>query len=862
VCPTVPAGQPLEGAVLGVSNSNGTRFLLNRSPDPAQRTVYTGLMQSSGAAGSYRYNGPFNVDNLGNFEGLPYRVYQPDGTLKENNFWQWSSIPLERVSSFARGRFDVSDNVRMTGQAMFSRTHVLTSLGLSADTITVWGAEIPFGTALYTGDPERGIPSSLNANGTTNADYLPGGRFGLNCNADGQAGCTESEAFPLPPEMVALWSSRVPGDPALNTGNEANLWLNRPPDYIRNTLGVSRAGENTTTTMQVSLGAEGDFPSGEHSWDMSISTGRTDNYVTQRGSARLTAYRAIATSPNFGRGFIGDPNPYSVGFAESIATCTSGLPVIEDFPISEDCITAISPDLKNQRIVTQNVFEFNLTGDLAEMRAGPLAYAVGTTYREAGFTFSPDNLSQNQNFVDPIAGLFPNENSDGEFDVKELYGELLVPIVADGPTGAEHFTLELGARLSDWSMPNVETLESWKAIMDWGFTPRYRLRGGWNRAHRAPNLAELYLGRTQLFTLGGGLYGDVCSQRNGVSTTGGPTAGAPWSANPGSPGNTPEQAAQTLAICSAMMTPAGALEYYGTETPQVGTIVDTTQPTVGGIGIQNSFGNPDLHEEEADTFTIGVAMGLLEDWTLTVDYYTIEIEDMIAVETGDSLYQRCLSMEYNPTGSLNAPACLQIYRNPTTGGGANIDRSYTNLGRARVSGVDVQINWNHMFDSGAGLNLNSVANYNLESTTQDRADNAELDWAGTQGCALQIQCQGYDYRLFTTLSYFKGAWGLSLRHQYWPEIKSSQCVTSPTGNACLIGGVQTDYQLFHLTANYRFGDKYTLRMGIENLLDEEPPLNLGDPTDTPFPTPPTHVGGGATYDPLGRRGFVSLTMAF
>ena len=175
-----------------------------------------------------------------------------------------------------------------------------------------------------------------------------------------------------------------------------------------------------------------------------------------------------------------------------------------------------------------------------------------------------------------------------------------------------------------------------------------------------------------------------------------------------------------------------------------------------------------------------------------------------------------------------------------------------------------------------GLTLQAVANYNIKSETQDRDDLPVFDWAGTNGCALQIQCQGYDYRLFTTLGYFRGNWGMQLRHQYWPSIESGSCVTAPTSNACRYGlpagfgppGVDTDYQLFALSGNYSFTDRYTLRFGIENLFDEEPPLAGGDPNALPFPTPDTHIGGGlgggsgATYDPLGRRYFISMTMEF
>ena len=37
------------------------------------------------------------------------------------------------------------------------------------------------------------------------------------------------------------------------------------------------------------------------------------------------------------------------------------------------------------------------------MKAGTLQYALGADYRENGFDYTPDNLSDIQNVVDPIA---------------------------------------------------------------------------------------------------------------------------------------------------------------------------------------------------------------------------------------------------------------------------------------------------------------------------------------------------------------------------------------------------------------------------------------------------------------------------
>src|SRR5690606_3134607 len=121
-------------------------------------------------------------------------------------------------------------------------------------------------------------------------------------------------------------------------------------------------------------------------------------------------------------------------------------------------------------------------------------------------------------------------------------------------------------------------------------------------------------------------------------------------------------------------------------------------------------------------------------------------------------------------------------------------------------------------------------------------------------------CQNYDYRLFTTVGYGRGAWNLSLRHQHWPDLQSNSCRENPTGVTCLNNSLPS-HDLFALSGNYRF-DRYIVSLGIENLFDKEPPCTGANPDNPPFPLQCTRTGGGATYDPLGRRYFLSMTMDF
>jgi iron complex outermembrane recepter protein len=802
--------------------ANTATFFINRTED-GTGTVFTGgggLFGVNGIAGAYRYDGGFE-DPYGQFPGMPWRKVQPDGRIAENSLYNWSSTPLDRYSAFGRGVFDVTDNTRVSVQMLFGRTETQTNLGLTSDALGALSARVPFGDDIY--EP------SLAPDGSTLPAFLAGGTYGLDCPETG--GCTNSQAFPLPPEVVELFSSRP--NPNMDVA------INRPLDFLRAAQGEGRMSDNSTSTYQIQLGLEGSLPSGNHFWDVALSHGSTTNVVTLGGAARLEAWRALVQSPNFGVGFLRQGNPEGGGFQSGVATCTSGLPISRNFEISQDCVDMLSATLQNQTEVFQTAFEANLVGTLADMSAGPLQYALGATWRDAEFRFVTDNLTRNESFSDMPMGIFPTANAGGSFDVAEIYGELLIPIVSNGPRGVHHFNVEVGGRVSDFS--SVGTVETFKGLIDWAITPNYRMRGGFNRAHRAPNLGEMFLVRSQTFGGTGGIYGDQCSANNQTG---------PFSANPDVNIDGAAGAAHAEAICRQLMGPTGAFEYYENRLVE-------DMPETGGQGLPNTTGNPNLREERADTFTMGLVMNFLNNWGMTVDYYTIEISDMIAREVGDAVFQRCLSLEFNPAGDANHPSCQAMIRDPANGNPASIDLFFDNQGWTRTSGIDLQLNYNRPLRAG-GLNVSMLANWNLKHETRARPEVDKIDWVGTTGCALQMQCMGYTYRVFTTVNYFRGQWGLSLRNQYWPSIRSGAFATNPDTNA---RGVRSSYTLFALSGNYRLNDRFMLRAGIENLLDRDPPRSGGNPYATAFPTTGTRAGGG-TYDPLGRRGFISMSMDF
>ena len=94
-------------------------------------------------------------------------------------------------------RYDLSDSV--SAYAQFLNVSSKTRRYFTdSPAVAGWGNIALHGNGVYA--------PSLNADGSTNAAYRPGGQYGLNCAATG--GCTKSQAFPVSPELAAVLDSR------------------------------------------------------------------------------------------------------------------------------------------------------------------------------------------------------------------------------------------------------------------------------------------------------------------------------------------------------------------------------------------------------------------------------------------------------------------------------------------------------------------------------------------------------------------------------------------------------------------------------------------------------------------------------
>ena len=163
-----------------------------------------------------------------------------------------------------------------------------------------FGALIPHGTAVY--------GPSLAADGSTLPEYRAGGSRGLACPATG--GCTNSQAFPVSPELATLLDARGPNLNPVATAATPNP--NRVFDPVtgveipqqgvnsRWALGSTmdflppRTIINSTTLYQVLGGLRGKLGLGDWTWDAYFSHGATRTDLDYVGWASTRRFQAVA----------------------------------------------------------------------------------------------------------------------------------------------------------------------------------------------------------------------------------------------------------------------------------------------------------------------------------------------------------------------------------------------------------------------------------------------------------------------------------------------------------------------------------------------------------------------------------------
>lgn len=846
------------------SNPFGQDLLNSYFPDrpagvniPATTPIYFNEDGSPWVNASNTVDGtyhPLLLNYKGVLDGGVTRKIIDTGLLEQNNPDRILSSPQERYSFFAKGDYEVAPWVDFVAQAYFARTETR-SVSFNTVLLGSTGTAIPYDDEIYTGSPYApetanfrvssvlpdATPGDLTDN-PTNPDFMAGGRYGLSCGPVG--GCTNREVFPVPANIAALLDSRAdPNAP----------WM---ANYSLDAFG--RRGVNTfNNTFQIQLGFEGSIPGTDFTWDLIASHGETIAKTNLVGLVSLERFRTVLTSPNYGSNFFAlGNNGERYG---STASCATGLsPFIVNSAFSQDCDLATSVDTQFENRISQDLVEANLQGGLFELPYGQLRVAVGGQYRKNSIEFTSDSSAFEGSSFYETTTTFPQASTAGSTAVREVYGEALVPLLAGLPL-VETLNLELGYRLSDYD--SVGTIGTYKINGEWAPTHWLRFRGGYQKASRAPNLGELFTARTNTLAFAGD--GDPCAPENGTTPSGIGNYSANPDLNPGS-------ASQVRSLCEQLMGADGAASYYSAA---------RTVDLVGGQFFTSLLaGASGLQEETARTYTIGAVISdlstspWLANLRLSADYYNIKLTDGISQQGIDSVFRQCFTSEFNPGFELN-DACRRIERDTVSGTTQVVTVNYDNQGAVETAGFDVQLDWAMRFrDADVPIPGRLALNVNFTyldkfATTPDQVAIPLTDYAGTFGPtganAVGTQSGSYRWKLFTRLNYTVGPATIGLQWQHKPAIEPAEAALNETTN---LAGAPA-YDLFSLTARYQIMDSISLRGGIDNLFDKDPPY-VGYFLDDVTGDGTARFGRAANpynpseYDVLGRRFYIGATVSF
>lgn len=532
-----------------------------------------------------------------------------------------------------------------------------------------------------------------------------------------------------------------------------------------------RAFSSATDTWQGTLGANGRLSS-NWSFDAYANYGQTtadDRNLS--GSVSLAAVNQLVNAADGGA-----------------SLCTGGFNIFGPNPVSQSCIDFVSRKTLTKTKITQAEISASVTGTLFKLPAGDVKANIGADYRRNTYAVSPDAALQ----AGDIAAISSIQPTVGNTSVWEGSAEVLVPLLADLPL-IKSLNLTAGYRYSHYNLAGGNS--TYKVNFDWRVASPLMLRGGYQRAVRAPNIGELFLPQ-----------GSAVVNIGAASTSGDP-CNATGNLRTGTNG------AQVLALCLAQGMPSAIASSY-------------VQANVG-VGATTS-GNRALQPETATSFTLGgvfqptFAGEALRRMSLSIDYYNIQITNTIGQITGQNILNKCYNTDgSNPTYDPNNLFCQLITRSTTTGQITNLYQPYLNLGGYKTDGVDAALDWNlplssvGMGDKAGALSFNVNVSWLHSFRIQALPAAAWQEYLGS--------ISGGDtyarWKWSGQVAYEVGAVQVGARWRRMSSFRDSSLVTNAASTVAAPGAMQ----YVDLFARIRSKSGYEFRMGVTNVANVQPP---------------------------------------
>ncbi|MES1973029.1 MAG: TonB-dependent receptor [Pseudomonadota bacterium] len=826
-----PQGSVADGGAVDATVSLGAKFDDDRghavayfgyrkvNPILQARRDYSACVLQNTGGGVPRCGGSATSDN-GNavvFAGGTSTIYTfaPNGGFNNStslynfapaNYYQ---RPDERYTAGAFLNYEVSDAVKPYLEFMFMDDRTVAQIAPSGDfgnTLTI-NSDNP-----YISQAQRNI---IFAPGNLINGYL--GNFPLAASA------------PFNPTPGAAPLSFI--DPT--TGNPYNLGFFQL--LRRNVEGGPRQSDLQHTDYRGVVGVKGDLGHG-WSYDAYYQYGRvkytqiyTNEFSVRKLNLALDAVRNPANGQIVCRTTLmpgGDPNcvPYNVFGGAGAASAAS--------------VAYLSETGFQSGTTTEQIANASLTGDLGQYgfktpwANDGVSINVGTEYRKESLDLKTDEAFSTGDLTGQGGATLP---ISGSFHVVEFFGEAQVPLVQDN--FVHDISFNGGYRYSSYktSAGRSYNTNTFKLGVDFAPVRDIRFRASFNRAVRAPNIQELFATPTV------GLNGskDPCAGHAILASEYGCRA-------------------QGLAIGqNTSSNPAG--QYNG---------------LIGG--------NLDLTPEKATTKSFGIVFqpSFVPRLAVTVDYFDIKIRDAIQPPAQDAILKDCV---LHATATVTPESCSLVHRDAagslwlTPGGYVN--NIPNNRGVVQTKGIEIGANYSQPLGGIGSLALGFNGTYLDKYMVDNGVTQEAYDCAGLYGPVCSSggttvsgsTMPHWRHKARLTWQHPSGV-GLSLQWRYIGPVDAEttskyEALSAIAANQFNPGVHIKSYSYFDLATTFAVGSGFKFRLGVNNLLDKQPPFvtsgNGGKDGSNLCPTGPCNGNTyPATYDALGRYLFAGATLDF
>jgi iron complex outermembrane receptor protein len=433
---------------------------------------------------------------------------------------------------------------------------------------------------------------------------------------------------------------------------------------------------------------------------------------------------------------------------------------------------------KGRTIYDQTVIEASANGNLFQLPAGMVGAAVGVSWRRDKIDDNPSEIDKTgNNWGSSTAG-----RTQGEDTVKEVFGELSVPLIKGMPL-VQGLSWSVSGRYTDYDSFGAQS--TYKTGLDWKISSAFRLRSSYGTSFRAPALYELYIADQTSFPSQQQI--DPCI-RYSLST------------------NTRLQT-----NCAAV----------GLDPDYVGGDTSATVSTGGGKGR--------LKPETAETKSISLVWTpSFTNLSIAIDYLDIEITDQIDRFGAGNILNTC----YESAQFATEPFCKLFKRetNPSSPDYQSITQvtdDYRNVITVRNRSIDYTVDYKHNFTKGS-LNLQARLTQQIENGSKLLGASLYKDYNGSTN--------NNDFVGETNIRYEQDEWTYVWQYEFFSKASDSGAPDSdsdirPSNTyGDLINGPKlvyfkqyTEFVGYHtLSARYR-KDKWEFGAGIRNLFDDSAP---------------------------------------